>query len=163
MKVRESDLPCIGKKFEVEVRGGDKLVIILHHDGCRELYHFYHDRPDESMSGIAMDDKDARVVAGIIGGMAYSPKTPDIVDTVLDNLVIEWYKLEDGSSCIGKAISDMDVRRKTGALIIAVVEKDHRICLNPHPEYVFSAGSMVIAAGERENLKALKALMRINL
>ncbi len=159
MKVRESYLPYIGKKFEVEVRGGDKLVIVIHNDGCRKLYHYYRDQPEQSMSGLAMDEKDARLVAGIIGGMAYSPRESDTVDITLDNLVIEGYKLEEDFSCLGKAIGDMNVRQKTEVSILAVIEKDHRIFLNPLPEYVFSSGSTVIAAGERKNLKAFKELI----
>ncbi len=156
MKVRESDLPGIGRKFEVEVRGGDRLVIVIHDDGRRELYHFYRDDPDDSVSMITMDDEDARTVAGIIGGMAYKPKALETIDVVLDNLVIEWYRIEEGSKCVGKAIGDMQVRQKTGATIIAIVEKDHKKYINPHTDYVFTAGSIAVVAGERKHIKLLK-------
>lgn len=156
MKVRETDLPGIGRKFEVAVQGGDRLVIVVHYDGRREFHHFYHNEPDSSASMITMDDEDARLVAGIIGGMTYKPEALETVDIVLDNLVIEWYKIEEGAKCVGRAVGEMQVRQRTGANIIAVVERDHKKYINPHPDYVFVAGSIAIIAGERKHVRLLK-------
>ncbi|MDQ3397733.1 MAG: hypothetical protein M3511_08180 [Deinococcota bacterium] len=50
LKARESALPGIGYKVELETRSGDKLVIVTHDDGRRELYGFYPDNPDESIA-----------------------------------------------------------------------------------------------------------------
>ncbi len=156
MNIRESDLPGIGRKFEIEVRGGDKLVIIVHDDGRRELYHFYHDDPDESISMITLNDEDARSVAAIIGGLAYKPKDLDTKDVILDNLVVEWYKIEASSKCIGKTIGELEVRQKTGATIIAAIGRDHQKCINPQANYVLVAETTIVIVGERKHIKSLK-------
>jgi len=36
MTVYESDLPGVGKKFEVELENGERLVIVTHNTGKRE-------------------------------------------------------------------------------------------------------------------------------
>jgi TrkA domain protein len=154
--IKESDLPGIGKKYQITTRSEDKFVVIVHDDGRREMYHFDHDDPDETISMVTLDDEEARHVAAIIGGMTYKPKALETVEVALDNMIIEWYKLEGSSPWVGKTIGDLDIRRKTGATIIAIVEKDHKQTINPGPDKQLTAETTLVVVGERKQIKALK-------
>lgn len=157
--IRETVLPGIGQKFEIKTRGGDKLVVIVHDDGRRELYHFYYDDPDQSISMISLDDNEARQISAIVGGMVYKPKALESMEVALGDLVIEWYKIEPGYPCVGKTIGELNVRQNTGASVVAVLENDQSKKINPGPEYRIQAGVTLVALGERKQIQAFKQLI----
>jgi TrkA domain protein len=157
--IRESDLPGIGRKFLLEAQSGDRLVIVIHDDGRRELYHFDPNDPDELLSIVTLNDTEARQVAGIIGGMSYTPKALESASITLENLVIEWYKVEANSQAIGKTIGQLQVRQMTGATLMAIIEKDGRKIINPGPNQMLSEDATLVVAGERQQIQAFKRLI----
>ncbi|AKX94899.1 cation:proton antiporter regulatory subunit [Neomoorella thermoacetica] len=158
MLIKETELPGIGKKFQIETRSGDKMVIVVHDDGRREIYHFDSNDPEESISMVTLDDAEARRVAGILGGMAYVPKALETVEMALDDMVFEWYKVEKDAQAIGKTIGDLEIRKKTGAAIIAIIKKDEKV-LNPGPEEIITPGATIVVLGDRKQVKACKELI----
>lgn len=158
--IRESDLPGIGRKYEIETQAKERFVVVIHDDGRREIYTADRHDPDETISVVTLEDDEARAIAAILGGMNYKPKALETIEVALNDLIIEWYRIYDDFPCVGLSIGEMDVRRKTGASIIAAVYPDHTHHINPGPDYKLQGGSTLIVAGERNQLKLLKQLLR---
>jgi TrkA domain protein len=157
--ISETSLPGVGRKFQIETVNGDRLVIVIHDDGTRELYHFTRKNPDQVASVVTLADSEARQIAGIIGGLTYVPKALPSAEIVLDDLLLEWYTIEPGSVCIGKSIRELEVRTATGASIVSIIEPDRVKRLNPEADTVLNAGATLILAGDRRTIGNLKRLL----
>ena len=157
--IRETDLPGIGRKFQIDSRSGDKIVIIVHDDGKREIHHFDYNDPEDSISMVTLDDAEARRVGAILGGMVYMPKALESVDVAFDEMVIEWFKVEPESKAVGKTIGELHIRKRTGAAIIAIIMKDQAKIVNPGPEQIIHKGATLVLLGERGQVKACKRLI----
>lgn len=157
--ISETTLPGVGRKFQFETVSGDRLVIVIHDDGTRELYHFTRKNPDRVASVVTLADSEARQIAGIIGGLTYVPKALPSAEIVLDDLLLEWYTIEPRSVCIGKSIRDLQVRTASGASIVSIIEPDRVKRLNPEADTVLNEGATLILAGDRRTIGNLKRLL----
>lgn len=157
--IQESNLPGVGHKFQVEATSGDKLTIVIHDDGRRELYHFTKDTPSRVASVVTLQDSEARQVAGIIGGLTYVPKALPTAEIVIDDLVLEWYTIPEGAHCIGKTIRDLMVRTVSGASIVSIIEENKQKLINPEADTRLNKAATLIVAGDRKTIETLKHVL----
>lgn len=157
--ISESNLPGIGRKFQLETLSGERLVIVIHDDGKREIYHFTRKNPDKAASVATLTDGEARQFAGIVGGLTYVPKALPTTEIVLEDLVLEWFTIEAGAACTGKTIRDLQVRTRTGASIVSLIEPNRVTRTNPEADTVLNQGATLILAGDRHSLARLKHLL----
>src|ERR1044072_7101181 len=99
---------------------GDRLVIVIHDDGTREIYHFTRSNMDRPASVLRLADGEARQIAGIVGGLTYVPRSLPMAEVILGDLVLEWFSIEPGSACIGRSIRELQIRTRTGASIVSI-------------------------------------------
>jgi TrkA domain protein len=157
--ISESNLPGVGRKFQIETTSGDRLIIVIHDDGTRELYHFTRKNLDRAASVLTLTDGEARQIAGIVGGLTYVPKALPSDEIVLDDLVLEWFTIGEGANAVGKTISDLQVRSKTGASIVSIIEPDRVKRINPEAGTVLNQGAILVLAGDRRSIQSLKHLL----
>src|SRR5690606_35192711 len=140
-----------------ETEAGDNMIVVIHDDGKRELYRS-EDDDSETHCVMTLSDEESRQVAGILGGLSYKPKALETIEVALDDLRIEWYKVEESNDGVNKSIGELGVRQRTGASIIAAIREDETI-INPGPDYVISPGVTLVIAGKKSNIKLLKEIL----
>ena len=101
MDIREHDLPGVGKKFAIVTNEGDRMTVIIHNSGVREIYHFKKGE-DYPFHAIRLTDSEARKMGAVLGGAYFQPPVAESMDMVMDQLSIEWLKVEEGSPLAGK-------------------------------------------------------------
>jgi TrkA domain protein len=156
MQIREVDLPGIGRKFQADLRSGERVVVVVHDDGRRELFYFERGNHDESTASVSLEDAEARQLASILGGMAYAPRALESVEMAFDELRIEWYRVEPGSVAEGKTIGELAMRQAYGVTVVAILEGDRTKVVNPGPEARIERGTTLVVVGERRQVGNLK-------
>jgi TrkA domain protein len=150
MDVSETDLPGVGKRFELEIGGGETVVIVVHNTGRREVFV----RPEPSADAelvLDLTDQESRIVGSILEGAHFQPVATDTTKTTIgDNVMLEWYTLEEESPLVGQSLREADVRNTTGATVTAI-ERGDDVVQSPDPDRVLKAGDQLIVVGTREN------------
>ena len=153
----ESDLPGIGKKISCTTHSKEKLVLLIHHDGKREVY--IMDNDGEPQANVTLLDEEARRLGGFLSGVMYKPKAVENLELALEGVRIDWYKIEKDSPVIGKAIGGLGIRKRTQVSIIAVLRGDTHIP-NPSSDYVFQEGDTCVVIGKPERFKDFLEIIR---
>lgn len=157
MAIYETDLPGVGKKFEIDLEGDAQLVIVIHNTGKREL--FVRQAPEEDSEKVAeLSDKLARQVGTILEGAYFQPIRDDEISTVLDDdTLIEWAKVTGQSELAGKTLAESGVRQQTGVSIIAIQRGDETI-QNPPPDVEVREDDTLVSIGDRESHREFERL-----
>lgn len=158
MNVYESDLPGVGKKFEVEIGHGERLVIVTHNTGKREVFvKATEDADSEKL--FELPDRLARTVGTILEGAYFQPVQSEQVETMLaEGTFLEWYNVDDGSGIAGQTLADAQVRERTG-VSVAAIERDGSVIPSPQADTVVEAGDTLVVIGSEEDLREFDALV----
>ncbi|MFB6139945.1 MAG: cation:proton antiporter regulatory subunit [Halosimplex sp.] len=157
MTVYEADVPGVGRKFELEVGDGERLVVVIHHDGTRDVYR--RPGPDaDSEHLFSLSDEESRKLGSILEGAYFQPVALEEVKVPLGEAIIEWHTVEDGADVVGATLEDCGVRRQTGASVIAV-QRGEETVPNPPADTVVEPGDTLVALGTREEHAKLKDLI----
>jgi TrkA domain protein len=155
MQVNEHDLPGVGKKFALTTNEGERMTVIIHNTGHREIYTF-RGREEFPLSAVRMEDAEARMLGAILGGAYFQPAVAESMDMVLGQLSVEWFKVGAGSPLAGRTIQDSAIRKRTGASVIAIL-RDGRPHPNPGPADEIEAGDTLLIVGDRQQVQRFHA------
>lgn len=158
MDVREHDLPGVGKKYAISTIEGDRMTIIIHNTGHREIYHFKQGE-DYPYFAIRLQDPEARKLGAILGGAYFQPPVADTMEMVLDQLSIEWLKVDADSKLVGQTLEGAAIRQQTGASVMAVL-RDGKAYPNPQPSERIESGDTLMVIGNREQVSKFAGICR---
>ncbi len=98
-----------------------------------------------------------------LAALALKPDVTEFVDLVISGRTVEFgvesFVVAEGAPIEGKTLSELDLRRTGGALVVGVGEDPTRVQLNPPADTRFRAGQVVIALGTTEQLDAFRRLV----
>jgi len=75
------------------------------------------------------------------------------------DVVIEQVRVSEHSEVVSRTIQDMQIRRATGLIVMAVRKREGEMLFNPPAETPIQGGDYLIVMGRPENLRSLEALL----
>lgn len=152
MTVYESDLPGVGRKYELETDEGT-LVVIIHHDGLREVYR--RPAPDaDAQKLFEVSIGSARQLAAILQGTDFETVDVKALSAPLGEAIIEWREVSAESDYVGQTLEEAHIRGETGVSVIAV-QRAGETHPNPPADFTIESGDILVTLGTREEQAAL--------
>jgi TrkA domain protein len=158
MNVQEHDLPGVGKKFACTTNEGDRLTLIIHNTGHRELY-FFERGEDFPTQALRLEDAEARKLGALMGGAYFQPAVAESMEMVLGQLSVDWLPLQAGSPLADQTLADTRMRERTGASIIAII-RGGEARPNPQPDETLRAGDTLMVIGSRDQVRRASEAVR---
>ncbi|XVH32274.1 cation:proton antiporter regulatory subunit [Haloferacaceae archaeon DSL9] len=161
MDIYETDLPGVGKRFELPLGDGEAVIVVVHNSGVRELFY----RPTEAADAdewLKLNDSEARALGAILEGVHFQPVPTDTAQTMLGgDSMLEWYTLGADSPIVDETLEEAHIRRRTGVTIIAVQRGDE-VFPSPDAAFRFEADDVLIAIGTGDDHAKLESLLGRN-
>jgi TrkA domain protein len=156
--VTETRLPGVGVRHEFTTSDGERVGVVSHHGGRREVVVYDRADPDACQTVLHLSPEDTRTMAELLGASQVSEAVAAVQYRV-EGLAIDWLTIPAGSPFAGTTIGEGQFRTRTGASIVAVVRGRATIAA-PDPAFGFQSGDVVVAVGTPDGLTQLRDLLR---
>lgn len=157
VRVEKTDLPGIGVRHEVATSSGERVGVVAHHDGRRDLVFFDPDDPDSCKVSVSLTDDEAGTLADVLGTSIMLSQLADIRQTA-DDLYTEQLSIPADSPYADRPLGATKARTRTGASVVAIL-RGKKALASPSPDFVLSAGDIIVAVGTRRGLDALADIL----
>ena len=153
----ETVLPGVGVRHEFTSASGQRIAVVSHRSGVREIAVYRRDDPDACTTVLELDDDDIATLGNILAvpQMAAAAEAMQRVE----GLSLDWLTVAPESPAVGSTIADGDYRSRTGASIVAVIRGRETVPA-PEPSFTLAADDVVVAVGTPEGLGHLRSLLR---
>lgn len=155
-EIDETLLPGVGVRHEFTTAGGERLALLTHRTGRRELAVYDGADPDACRTVLHLSPDDTSALGELLG-------VRQVSETVhaaqrLEGVAIDWVRVAPSSSFAGATIADGQFRTQTGASVVAIVRGDVTIPA-PEPDTQLAQDDVVVAVGTPDGLQRLRALL----
>ena len=154
--VQETQLPGVGIRYDFETKEGDRVGVLVHRSGRRELLLYQRDDPDACRAVIRLELDDTRTLADLLGASHVSEKLAAMQQ--IEGLTIDWLTVPPGAKAVGRTLRDAALRSETGVSIVAIVRGNETVPA-PTPDFTLESGDTAVVVGTREGIERFASLL----
>ncbi|WP_054813586.1 cation:proton antiporter regulatory subunit [Nocardia arizonensis] len=157
MDVEVTPLPGIGVRKDFSVQNDRRRIgVVDHRDGTMDLIFTKDTDPDTTVQ-IPLSGTEARVLANLLGA-------PQLVAQLreehrdIEGVHTRTLPILPGAPYDGRTLGDTEMRTRTSVSIVAVMRAG-QVHGSPAPEFLFTAGDLLVAVGTAPGLASAAELL----
>ena len=139
-QIQETNLPGVGVRYEFLTSEGQRIGVIHHRTGRRELFVCPRDDPDRPAASLDMSETDSHTLIDL--------------QQHVEGLAIDWLVVEPGSRYADRTIGDAHIRSRTGVSVVAVIRNEEHFPA-PGPEFRVETGDTLVVVGTTEGIETV--------
>lgn len=157
-EIDEVKLPGVGVRYEFRTAEGNRIGVISHRTGLREIYVSRRDDPDEFKRVLGLSPNDARTLAELLGATRVAQQLAELQQRI-EGLVIDWLPIREDSAYVARTIGDARIRTRTGVSVVAIVRGEEAVPA-PGPEHQLESGDYLVVVGTARGVEQTVELLR---
>lgn len=157
-EVREVELPGVGVRHEFTTEDGNRVGVVSHRSGGREIYLADPDDPDSFKRALRLSAQDARTLAEILGASRVAAELAALQQKI-EGLAIDWLPVRTDSPYAHRPIGDARLRTRTGVSVVAVLRGEQAIPA-PGPDVELRPGDYLVVVGTARGIEQAVELLR---
>jgi TrkA domain protein len=156
-EVSESRLPGVGIRYEFTTRAGERVEVVAHRSGRREVYVGSHRDPDTFGLVLELNEDESWTLAELLGGSRVTRELGRLRQA-LEGLAIDWLPVDPDSPYAHRPIGLTRARTRTGVSIVAVMRGEQAFPA-PGPEFALEPGDTLVVVGTPRGIEGLVELL----
>lgn len=156
-ELQETQLPGVGQRVEFVSDDGNRIGVVHHHTGRRELFVCTPADPDAVAMSLDLTETESHALADALGGTSIVESLTSL-PTQIEGLAIDWLNIAAESPFANKAIGEARVRTRTGVSIVAVLRGDQAHPA-PGPQFELLAGDVAVVVGTTDGIDATREIL----
>jgi TrkA domain protein len=156
-EVERTSLPGVGVRYDFVTRAGERIGVLVHRTGRREILVYDSEDRDSCRAVIRLEPGEATTLTELLGTSQISEQLAAMQQ--IEGLAIDWLSVAASSACADRSLRDSALRELTGVSIVAVVRGDETIPA-PDPDFRLEPGDSVVAVGTAPGIAQLFALLQ---
>jgi TrkA domain protein len=157
-EIKEVELPGVGVRYEFTTEEGERVGVVSHRTGRREIYVADPTDPDRFDRALGLSENDARTLAETLGASRVAEELAQLQQKI-KGLAIDWLPVREDSPFANRPIGAAAVRTRTGVSIVAILRGDQAIPA-PGPEVVVGPGDYLVVVGTPRGIEQAVELLR---
>lgn len=157
VRIEETQLPGVGVRYEFQTSDGERVGVVHHRGGRREVFVCSADEPDTVAMSLDLSDEEAHTLGEMMGIATVVEKLVGLQQSV-EGLAIDWLTVDPGTPYAGRTIGDARIRTRTGVSVVAVIRGTTPFPA-PGPEFHVEAGDTLVVVGTPKGIESVTEIL----